>query len=203
MATNAMMMQVLRFQRVADAQVPMPRLVDALPGIPGFRQALFVQHTEQDQAAGVLVWDGELEFREGFDMLRQKLGAAPPHAEIQLYRVIEFEPAAVPRALFAIATTRQFPSPAHHAAWQQNVRDRIIPALRTLDGFAGVLWGETTDGGAGFALELWSALPAEGATHTAVAQQAVAATLDASLLDTPVLRERFRVLATPSAAVAA
>jgi hypothetical protein len=203
MADVGIAVQVLRFQEVGDTQVALPQLVDALRDVPGFRQALFLEHTEDNGVMGVLLWDGERALVDGFSNLRQKLGVAPPHAEVQQYRVVGLEPDPLPAARFARTTTRQFPAAAHHEAWRHNVSDRIVPALRTLDGFAGVVWAERRDGRAGFALELWSALRPEGETHNAVANQPVAETLNASLLDVPVLRERFRVTATASAAVRA
>lgn len=198
-----MIIQVLRFNKVEDAQVPLPRLVEVLPKIPGFRQGLFLEPTEKKGALGVVLWDSERALGDGFASLRQQLGVQRPDAEVQVYRVIGLEPQQLPTAAFASATTREFISPAHETAWEQNIRERILPALRTLDGFLGVVWGERPDGGAGFAVELWSSLPPEGETHQAVSRQPVAATLDTSLLGTPVLRERFRVAGTASAAVVA
>jgi hypothetical protein len=203
MTRDGMIIQVLRFNEVEDAQVPLPRLVEVLPKIPGFRQGLFLEPTEKKGALGVMLWDGERALGDGFASLRQRLGVQRPDAEVQVYRVVGLEPPQLPAATFASATTREFISPAHEAAWEQNIRDRILPALRTLDGFVGVVWGDQADGGAGFAVELWSSLPPEGQTHQAVSRRPVAPTLDTSLLDTPVLRERFRVIASASAAVAA
>lgn len=203
MANDGTMIQVLRFATISDTKVPLSRLVDALRDVHGFRQGVFLEHTETDAVVGVMLWDDQRALADGFATLRQKLGAAPPNAEAQQYRVVGLEPDPLPAARFARATTRHFPSAAHHAAWRHNVSHRIVPALRTLEGFAGVVWADAPDGGAGFALELWSALPPEDETHRAVAMQPVAQDLDTTLLDVPVLRERFRINASATAAVRA
>ena len=196
MAADSMVIQVIRFQKTADARVPLPRLVEALGHLDGFRQGAFLTPREGEGAVGVLLWDDERAQHTGFQALRERLSAQPPQADVEVYRAVGLHPASLPAAEFARATTREFPSPAHHAAWRANVANRIVPALRSLDGFQGVLWGEHPDGTAGFAVELWSELVPEGATHAAVAEQPVVASLDLTLLDTPVLRETFRVVAT-------
>jgi hypothetical protein len=203
MATEATVIQVIRFQSIGDARVPLPRLVEVLGGIDGFRHGVFLTPREGEGAMGVLLWDDERALQNGFAALRERLGAQPPRADVEIYRVVGMEVASIATAGFARATTRQFPSPAHHAAWRANVADRIVPALRTLDAFQGVLWGERPDGSAGFAFELWDTLPPEGGTHAAVAEQPVAASLDPTLLNTPVLREGLRVVATAPVAVRA
>ena len=203
MAADSMVIQVIRFQKTVDARVPLPRLVEALSNLDGFRQGAFLTPREGEGAVGVLLWDDDGALRTGFQALRERLGAQPPQADVGVYRVVGMHPATLPAAEFARATTREFPSPAHHAAWRANVADRIVPALESLDAFQGVLWGEHPDGTAGFAFELWSELVPDGATHAAVAQQPVAASLDPTLLNTPVLREVFRVVATAPAAVPA
>ena len=203
MSAEPAVIQLMRFRTAGDVRVPLPRLVETLGGIARFRHGVFLTPREGEGAVGVLLWEDEPALRDGFAALRQRLGAQPPRAEVEIYRVAGVEVAPVITAEFARATTRQFPSPAHHAAWRANVADRIVPALRGLDGFQGALWGERPDSGAGFALELWSALPPEGGTHAAVAEQPVAASLDPTLLNTPVLREEFRVVATAPVAVRA
>lgn len=207
MAEDTMAIQVVRFEKLGDTRVPLPQLVAALGQIDGFRQAAFLAPREGEGAVGVLLWDDDAALHEGFRTLRERLGGQPPKAEIEVYRVAGMYPATLPATLpaaeLARATTRKFASAEHHAAWRTNVADRIVPALRTLDGFRAALWGETPDVSGGFAFELWAELAPDGATHAAVAQQPVAASLDPTLLDTPVVREAFRVVATAPAAVPA
>lgn len=203
MAADSQAIQVVRFQSIGDARVPLPQLVEALGHIDGFRQAAFLAPREGGGAVGVLLWENEQLVHAGFRTLRERFGGEPPKADIEVYRVAGVYPETLPAAEFARTTTRRFPSSVHHAAWRINVADRIVPALQTLDGFLGALWGETHDGSGGFAFELWSELVPDEATHAAVAQQPVAASLDPMLLNTPVIREAFRVVATAPAAVPA
>lgn len=197
MVDTGAIMQVLRFSGEHPPTVPLPVLLEALPGITGFERGYFLASVESPSVEGVLVWRDEAALLSGMAELTASLGAAPPQADQRRYRILgrhlrESTPITVARSTMRPAIT----TAERVEAWHRSVSERILPAWHGFDDFAGILWGRAVDGDGVFGIELWSDRPANEPLLAALSRQPMPPGLDPALIAGDAVHEWFNVVGT-------